>query len=771
MSGRTQSFAHSSGSASRAWEPLEEHLQAVSSRARQHCAAFSAESWGRAAGLWHDLGKYSQRFQEYLRAAGEQVQQSGAELPGAQDEFARGRVDHSTAGAVHAQRQNPRYGRMLAYVIAGHHAGLADRGDPQMPGTITARLEKRDPVIADALARAPEHLLNERTPELPQLNWTTVHEGACGCGGAFSLAFFTRMVFSALVDADYLATEDFVAPERASPRRVDPPGLRDLAGIIESEIARLGRQKLQSAGEQRVMESRAAVARDCAAAAERAPGFFTLTVPTGGGKTLSSMLLALRHAARHDLRRVIVAVPFTSIIDQNAAVYSDLLGASTVLEHHSNLDPRRETTWRALASQNWDAPVIVTTTVQLFESLYASRSAACRKLHNLARSVIVLDEVQALPPHLLAPILACLRELVANYGCSIVLSTATQPALARRDRFELGLPYEPRHEIIRDVPALFAALKRTQVRSVGPRSDPDVIQRLMRDPSALAIVNTRRHAAALFKLLQEKDSKALHLSALMCPAHRAIVLAKIRQRLVHGADCRLVSTQVIEAGVDVDFGFVMRALAGLDSIAQSAGRCNRGGRHHSGKVEVFIPDSQSEGQLPEAIRRGRDAAQHVLEEHADDLLGQDAIRTYFDQLYMKRGSQFDTRRVLECFALAAEATGEVDFQFDFKTASERFMMIDGGQQGVVVPFKDEGRRLVNALMQGQIPDRDTWKALQRFSVNVYQPTLRPLLESGVVKETPAGVLALADARAYDPHFGLDTDVAAAPSQVSSARVP
>ncbi len=752
-------FAHTTAGPPDEWESLPKHLAEVAHHAARLADTFDAGDWGRIAGRWHDIGKYSAAFQAYLHrsAAARQVATSShteADDPSA--ESLTGRVDHSTAGAQHAASTNTAAGRLLAAIIAGHHAGLADRGGVEQPGSLEARLSKRDPVIGDALARAPREALAAPVP-LNQLRPPFTPSTEAREAG-FEFAFFTRMVFSALVDADYLATEAFASPERSAERLSHAPQTGDvglfarLSGAIVREIdARSSRPQPAS-----VAHCRSVVARDCRAAADRRPGFFTLTVPTGGGKTLSSMLFALEHARQNGLRRVIVAVPFTSIIDQNALVYREALGAEHVLEHHSNLQPDRETPWRRLTTENWDAPVVVTTTVQFFESPFANRPSACRKLHNLARSVIVLDEAQTMPVTLLAPILRALRELVDHYGCTLVLCTATQPALGARDGFPIGLPLGPTNEIIAEVPALFRGLKRTAVAAVGARADHQVADRLMQSDAALAIVNTRRHAAFLFSVLREQDPSALHLSALMCPAHRTAVLAEIHRRLKDGHSCRVVSTQVVEAGVDLDFPLVLRSMAGLDSIAQSAGRCNREGLLACGRVEVFEPDADAQGGLPSSIRHAIDAASQVIPDHLADPISPEAIEAYFRVHYWKQSSRWDARRVLECFTIGPGHHGGLPIlDLNFASAADRFVMIDDAQRGVVVPYTAEGRQLIDEILGGKPPTRDLRSHLQRFSVNLSRWLVRKWLDVGLISDdNPAGIAVLADPKAYDDQLGV-----------------
>ncbi|MBF0463428.1 MAG: CRISPR-associated endonuclease Cas3'' [Magnetococcales bacterium] len=398
-----------------------------------------ARECGKLLGYWHDLGKCSSAFQHYLLT---DVDAHALEQ--------RGRVDHSTAGAQHAAGTVRGWGTLLAFAIAGHHAGLPDWngiGD----AVLKVRLHKQ---VESWQERAPKALLSADglPPHIP----LPVKGFAC--------AFFVRMVFSCLTDADFLATEAFMNPDQSACREKQFPAMARLADHLRTCL-----EAKFPAVETAVQRRRQEVLRDCRQATGLPPGFFSLNVPTGGGKTLSSLAFALEHAARHDLRRVICAIPFTSIIEQNARVYRemfDALGEGIVLEHHANLDPADPQVMDTrLAAENWDAPIIVTTNVQFFETLFAHRPGRCRKLHRIARSVIVLDEAQALPVTLLKPCLAALRELVERYGCTVVLCTATQPALQQRENFKIGLTRV--RDIITDATGLHAALKRVTVADMG----------------------------------------------------------------------------------------------------------------------------------------------------------------------------------------------------------------------------------------------------------------------------------------------------------------
>ncbi|MCC7146347.1 MAG: CRISPR-associated helicase Cas3' [Phycisphaeraceae bacterium] len=758
-------FAHTfPGQPPQYWEPLERHLQLVAEGDSDHptqlpgaarfAEAFGAADWGRVLGWWHDLGKYSDAFQSYLWASANK--QADVDDPHVADVC--GRVDHSAAGAQHACERHGSIGRLLAYAIAGHHTGLPDNidGNGGRSG-LEDRLKKK---IPDYHA-APATLLAIPTPSLPPFRWIAGNDRSL----SFQAATFVRMLFSCLVDADFLATEAFMQQERAAVRETSPPDMRTLADQLDRHLA-----QFDASPTTRVNTHRRQVLQACRDAASSPSGFFDLTVPTGGGKTLSSLAFALRHAVAHDLKRVIYAIPFTSIIEQNADVFRRALEplAEHVLEHHSNLDPHQEKTERSrLAAENWDAPLIVTTNVQLLESLFASRTSACRKLHRIARSVIILDEAQALPVELLTPTLAMLQELVRNYGCTVVLCTATQPALLRRDDFPIGL--EQVKPIIPDTRPLFTDLRRVNVSVEGQLDNQMLVQRLGDHPRVLCIVNTRRHAAELFTLLRHQTGQTVdqeptvyHLSARMCPAHRRQVLQAIRNRLARQQACRVISTQLIEAGVDVDFPVVYRAMAGLDAIAQAAGRCNREGllcdelgRLLPGEVFVFEP-GQDTGGLPVMFRAGANHTQEILPKHADDLLAPPAIEAYFKLHYWQKGGQngrdWDKRDVMKCF----EHQGT---HLQFREASQKYRLIPNEETTIVVPFNEDAEKLIRQLLtMPDPPGRMFLRQLQPFTVSVHEHELQRLHDNQVLIESH-GLWILGNDKAYDQNLGLISEVA------------
>src|SRR5579872_564678 len=589
----SEAYAHSKPNSPRStWHRLEEHLRGVAARAAEFAAPFGGAEVARIAGLWHDLGKYAMDFQEYLRVNGE-ASEADDPLPG------RGCVDHSTAGAVLAMRTFSKRGLPVAFAIACHHSGLRNLEDlkPRLddPGSRLAAARQSglaEGVIADGIGARTELVLPDRFTRTSGLDSMEGQKRQ-----SRSLEMFTRMVYSALVDADFLDTEAYLDPERSAHRR-SFPALELLASRLELYLEALSARSPDTV----VNAARRAILADCVRAAATEPGFFSLTVPTGGGKTYAALAFALQHALHHGLERVIVVAPYTSIIDQTVTAYRVALKPydSAVLEHHAAIDmsgwtEEQELSHR-LATENWDAPVVVTTAVQFFESLFARRYSRCRKLHRITRAVVVLDEAQTIPVRLLAPILDTLRELTEHYGTSIVFSTATQPALSAalypEHRFLDFQPLDGVRELNSRVNESYHALQRVRVALPGDlgTSVPwqDVAAAISREPQALAIVGRRDDARRLAELVPE----SFHLSAAMCAAHRRHTLAQIRERLASGTPCRVVATSVVEAGVDVDFPVVFRALAGIDSLAQAAGRCNREGRLAFGTLHVFVPPSK-----------------------------------------------------------------------------------------------------------------------------------------------------------------------------------
>ncbi len=740
------------------YEPLAEHLKQVSELAEQFADKFQAANWGRALGRWHDLGKYSAEFQSYLRgssaADGHQAEQAD-------------KVDHSTAGAKHALEHDSVHlasRRTLAYCIAGHHAGLTNASAQLKLTPLQRRLSKQ---VDPWHQFAPADLLVLDKLDVPTQVQRTVQSFIPGGvikshtlasqRATFSWAMFTRMLFSCLVDADFIATEQFMTPQAAVDRTASRYQLGDLLPFVSQRLAEIS--AIKPAKESRsfaVYESRQQVLNACIEAAKNVPGFFSLTVPTGGGKTLASLRFALEHVAAnesHRFQRVVFAIPFTSIIEQTADVYRRVfadVGDDVVLEHHSNLPQERETTRSRLAAQNYDSPIVVTTNVQLFESLFANRTSQCRKLHNLVRSVVVLDEVQTLPVELLQPTLCALQELVDTYGCTIVLCTATQPSLHWRDEFPIGI--QGVREIIPPELDLATKLKRVDVHWLGELSPEQLTTRLASHRQFLCIHNTRRDTSNTFKSLRAMGvaDDLFHLSTFMCPQHRREAIQRIRERLKDQLACRVVSTQLIEAGVDVDFPVVYRAIAGIDSIAQSAGRCNREGKLDRGQTYVFAtPKQLPAGMLSSTASTTRS----LLPLHSSDLISPAAVYDYFRMHYWRHTDDWDKRQIMPMHSNLMKC------EVDFDSIANAYQFIEDTTFSVVVPYGQQGRDWCQRLRETK-PEiaplsRGDRQSIQQYSVSLYrEPVLKGL---GRDFELVYGgqYIVLASESLYDKDIGID----------------
>lgn len=717
------------------WEPhvLDEHLREVATLAAHFSASFALPAWAFLAGLWHDLGKYQPAFQQYIRSA------SGFE---AHIETSPGKVKHAIAGGCHAVDSCGPHGRLLAYLVAGHHAGLPDWHPDDAPGSALSQELRDEPATLDKAKRGgvPEAILDPGLA-LSRPPIRAAHE----------LHFWLRMLFSCLVDADFLDTERFMDEGRAMLR----------GDYAEMDLLRDAYDRYMTVrfggGDTHVQRLRGEIRDACLARAQEPPGLFSLSVPTGGGKTLASLGFALHHAARHGLKRVIYVIPYTSIIEQTADIFREVFAGiqpAPVIEHHSNLEVDNETPRSRLAAENWDAPIVVTTNVQFFESLYAAKPSRCRKLHNIAESVVILDEAQLLPPEHLKPILDALGQLVDRYRVSLVLSTATQPALGkpRHNPFgrEILQGLGEARELAPDPPRLCRQLERVSVslpRSFDERKDwVSIAEELAAHDQVLCIVNRRDDAETLWR---ELPPETIHLSARMCGAHRAEVIATIRQRLQEGLPVRVVSTQLVEAGVDLDFPVVYRAMAGLDSIAQAAGRCNREGRlaGRGGRVVVFNPPRSSPSGL---LLKAEQAAQRVLTGASGEPLSPANYARYFDLFYSDVNSH-DKEGVMGLLVDNA-ARGEIQF----RTAAQKFRLIpDEGQRSVFVQW-GSGLGLIERL-RAEGPHRELMRRLQRHAVTLYDHQWKKLLSSGDLEMYQDFLIQRSEAL-YHPELGLLPEV-------------
>ena len=687
-------------------QTILEHLKGTASLCSAFAAAFDAEAQGQLAGMAHDIGKYSAAFQRRLHGGP--------------------KVDHASAGAFEClkARQLP-----AAFVISGHHGGLPDgggRGDAAGAGTFWGRINRA------SQGKLEDYHAWQREFSLPHANIPAF------AGKKLDGMFFTRMLLSCLVDADYTDTGAFMGGSSYPP--ASSSSMEELWRRLETYVSGWfppkGALNMQ----------RCAILEQCmSAGAQYGPGLFTLTVPTGGGKTVASLSFALAQAKARRMKRIVYVIPYTSIIEQTAQAFREILGDENVLEFHSGVQfdqqeddassPEAAPLTRSV--ETWDVPVIVTTAVQFFESLYACQPSKCRKLHNLAQSVLIFDEAQMLPLPYLRPCVWAIAQLVRHYGASAVLCTATQPALD--PIFQEFAPEIPIREICPMAEAHWESFRRVSFQQAGTLSWMDLAARLQQQEQVLCVVNTRRAAREVFRQLS--GSGNFHLSTLMYPAHRKRILDEIRRRLRDGLPCRVVSTSLIEAGVDVDFPAVYRELSGLDSILQAAGRCNREGKRppEDSIVTIF----QGEDPPPRLFETSIGAGKIVLD-HCQDVSSRAAIHTYFSTLLDLKGAEAqDAHHILPLM--------ESEF-FPFRTVAERFHLIESPTTTVYLPL-EEGAGLVELLRSGQY-SRTLYRRLGQYGVSVYPQHLAALEQAGALEHLEDGSVVLRDIGLYTQTTGL-----------------
>jgi len=708
-------YAHSTDRKDKSdWQFLKDHLENVANIASGFSREFNAGQFGYASGLLHDLGKYSPEFQRRL---------AGANL----------RVDHSTAGAQEARKfYNEAQSRILEYIITGHHGGLLNYGTKECG--LEERLSR--PFLPDYSAYKNEISVPDLSKVRPKLTPINNKMG-------FAISFYTRMLISCLVAADFLDTEQFISPDKSSLR-----GQYEPFDELFLKFDNYMKTKLSTAEENQINRYRREIYEQCIEKAELPPQMFSLTVPTGGGKTLSSMAFALNHLKKYNLNRILYVIPYTSIIEQNADVFREIFGNQNVLEHHSNYDPKNEKYENTdvsqeklkLSSENWDIPIIVTTNVQFFESLFSNRVSRCRKLHNLAKSVIILDEAQMLPTGYLKPCLAALSELAVNYGSTVVICTATQPNLN-------GLLDERVRpvEIMRSPQELYEAFRRVHVTDLGDMDDSDLSARLNAHRQVLCIVNTRKHAQKLYEQLSGPES-CYHLSARMCPVHRRMKLKKIKNLLKEGTECRVVSTQLIEAGVDIDFPVVYRAMSGIDSVCQASGRCNREGKMASGEVYVFR-STEKHGKATHWQSRVAEIGSMIFDEW-DDPLSLPAVGRYFEKLYSYEGDGLDKKKILPSFEERLR-----DIAFPFEDVADAFNLIENDTRDIIIPYDDKVRSIIKQMHQTGFPGKYV-RNLQGYTVNVYAEEFKALERNNAISSIADRFFVLDKLDDYSEDTGL-----------------
>lgn len=801
-----------------ATQSLADHLLGVAAQASSFAKKIGLADHGELIGLLHDLGKYSDEFQNYLKSAvGLLNQDEDEEFVDARG--LKGKVDHSTAGGQliwsELSKQGPLgqiVGQLLVLCIASHHSGLIDclTSDVNSLGKDAFGRRRTKPAershLHEALAKADEQILSRAREILSHSEILTavqevmariVREAPIKDDKSIvaqqHFGLLVRFLFSCLIDADRIDSADFEKPgakrQRLHGRYPEWDGL----------ISRLERHVEELQVSHPIDNLRQDISRHCREGASRGKGIYTLTVPTGGGKTLASLRFALHHAKIHGMDRVIYLIPFTSIIDQNAEVVRGILESqgtepgSVVLEHHSNLTPE-EQSWRGkILAENWDAPVIFTTNVQFLETLFGAGTRGARRMHQLANAVLIFDEIQTLPINCVHLFNNAINFLVEQCGSTVVLCTATQPLLDQVDAKKGAIRIPKGNELMPDVKALFDNLKRVEVlnrRKPGGWTNEEIAELALdetgRAGSCLVVVNTKESARVLYRLCQGRTSAAVyHLSTNMCPAHRKEVLDKIKNRLCPKQPSSVLcfSTQLIEAGVDVDFGSVIRFAAGLDSIAQAAGRCNRNGRPTPGYVHVVNPRDENLDRLLD-IRVGRDKAERVLDDYEEDperfgknLIGPEAMRWYYQNYFFARSESME-------YPVSAESLGHGDtllnllsvnsmavakyerrngqkpnfyLRQSFMAAAKAFKAIDAPTRGIIVPYGEAGRGVIADLCAAYLPDKDfkLLRLAQQFTVNVFPPVLDRQMRTGAVREILEGTgILFLDSRYYSREFGL-----------------
>lgn len=690
-------------------QSIEAHLKGTGELAETFAAEFGAAANGKLCGLAHDIGKYSDEFQLRLRGGK--------------------KVDHATAGAIECFKIKAAF---EAVCVIGHHSGLPNVGHKDADTTESQtffgrKLRAEQGGIPDYRKNWNGHIA------LPQDYFRP-------SGRGFATAFYIRMLYSCLVDADYIDTETFMNGD-AGRGNYEP--LSALCDKLTAYISKWNNPTRE------IDILRQKILNSCIEKASAPRGIFSLTVPTGGGKTVASMAFALNHAVANSMKRIIYVIPYTSIIEQNAKVFRDILGQENVVEHHSSVsyelsENADEPGYRnALATENWDAPVIVTTAVQFFESLYANRSSKCRKLHNIANSVIIFDEAQMIPSNNLRPCVAAIAELVRAYNATAVLCTATQPAID-----EMLLEYSKKESVVElcpDVDGMFEKFRRTSFEKEGRLTTDELVSRLESQQQVLCIVNTRKFAQEVYEALPSEGR--FHLSTLMCPVHRKQKLDEIRERLKSGKTCRVVSTSLIEAGVDVDFPRVFREMAGLDSILQAAGRCNREGKRsaESSIVTVF----ESENKVNKLIAVNRDAAEETVRDWTQP------NTTSTIERYFKAYRDF-LRNDDKSGVITASEKGISGCGLPFEWIAKEFKLIDQNTFTVYISV-GEGKELISRLREGE-RSRELYRKAGMYSVSIYENHFNALINAGAAEPFGDDAAILTDLSLYSDEKGLATDV-------------
>lgn len=689
-------------------QSIEEHLKNVGELAAEYCNDYQlqtvdASRYAYETGLAHDIGKYSKEFQRKIK---ENLDIS---------------VDHSTAGAKEMQKNG-----MLAaaFAIAGHHGGIPNGRDTTKQNLI-ARIKEREVEPYDEY-KTEICLKAVREPKL----------------SSFDEVLFTRMIFSALVDADFLDTERFM-----SQGKVERGNYDSINVLYEKVMDYIEPWRNITEQTSNLNKIRTNILEQCLKQGEGEKGLYSLTVPTGGGKTVSSLAFALTHAKTNEMKRIIYVIPYTSIIEQNVAVFREILREQNVLAHYGNSlldsgsDEKSYYDKHKLSIENWDAPVVVTTNVQFFESFYSNKVSKCRKLHNIANSVVIFDEVQMIPLNYLKPCVKVIQGLVESYQVSAVLCTATQPAL------EKWMKPLITKEICPDYKDLFQYLKRVNIKDAGKLTEDTLIQNIISENQILVIVNTKKEAQNLYQKMPKEGT--YHLSTYMTPFDRKETLCIIREQLQQGKTCRVISTSLVEAGVDLDFPTVFREIAGLDSIIQAAGRCNREGKRKLEDSIVWV--FRTEEKTPYMIEKNVAMTEETLQKYGQyDTL--DAISYYFTSLQSLDEETLDQYHILDGFERTLDGIA-----MPFKKVAEIFHLIDSDTRMMIIPIEEEAIRLVEEL-EKRIKNQENFKSvLQKlgiYAINIYENEYQKMLEDNSAYEIIDGIGVLQRLSLYTKEMGL-----------------
>lgn len=797
-------------------QSLWEHLESVSILAGQAAAKIGLQSQGELVGILHDLGKASAEFDRYIRSA------TGLIEPDADDYVdsagLKGKIDHSTAGAQFIyqkfQGREELYVRqILSTVIASHHSGLIDCITPAGEDVFSRRMNKAADrthfveareYMSEEIKQKIENIIQDKAfIESLNAKLKSLHEtGDSSHTMQFKIGLLTRFLFSCLIDADRLDTANFEFPQMIE--------LRNMGRYTEWSILTMkldsymaGLESPSGTERNKVNEIRKMISDQCFSASHKSKGLFQLTVPTGGGKTLASLRFAINHANEHNMEHIFYFIPFTSIADQNAEIAKRIFEKKTtsgdyegkiVLEHHSNLTPDEESTRQRLLSENWDAPVIFTTMFQFLDTLFGHGTRSVRRMHQLANSVLIFDEIQTLPVRCVHLFNLAIRFLLQGCGSTVVLCTATQPLLDKITPTERALSINQGQQMVPDVKALFETLKRVEVidcRKIGGWTDLEVkglvADELKNTGSVLIVANTKKSALCLYSDIKaESRGYVFHLSTSMCPAHRMNILNSIKQYLLEKGPVVCVSTQLIEAGVDVDFGSVIRYLAGLDSIAQAAGRCNRNGlRIEGGRVHIVNPAEENLNKLRD-IKLGQEVTERILDEYKTnperfdyDVIGPKAMEQYYNYYFYRRademGYNLNEKSVVgrndDIFTLLStnsksmaeyrrkhnNVNPTIPLQQSFMSAAKSFQPIDAITRGVVVPYGQEGKEIIADLCgAGSLEKlRMLLKKSQRYTVNLFFFKFDSLVEAGIIHEVQEGTgIFYLNQQYYSKEYGL-----------------